>query len=170
MHRQVVLKGDQTLDLDYTVRFIPSIEDGTVVADRGFNQGNLEAALRGQDAVRSYQWTATNPNDLQLVFVDGTNKEIKVTKRATESTDSTVFSSEFQRVSEDDERGIPSITARRVLTKLKVNKDSSLEGLEIVYNVGGGGDPLALSLNSAQPQQPHVLSKSRLRLEKLSKS
>lgn len=161
MHRQM-LSGDKAMDLIYLVRFLPSIEEGAVVADRGFNQANLEAAMRDGDAIRSVRWTETNPNDLRMTLPDGSLKEIKVTKRATERTVATVFSSEFQRVTQE-EKGIPQITARRVLTKWKVVNNDKIEGLELVYNVAGGGDPLALQL---QAQEPHLLTKSRLVLER----
>ena len=131
-----------------------------------------------------------------------------MTKRATEATDTTVYSSEFQRVSQPDvATGIPVVTARRVMTKWKVRttataadaatntnsnsnnnssrKDSdsisisandasasasiSIEGLEIVYDMGGGGDPLSATIATAlasQAAEPKVLSKSRLLLER----
>jgi hypothetical protein len=157
--------------LVYSVRFLPSVQDNAVIADRGFNQANLEAALNGL-STQSVVWTASNPNDLQLALADGTHKDIKVTKRATELTATTVFSSEFQRVSQyKDDRGmIPRITARRVLTKWKMNETKNttdsivVEGLELVYNVGDGGD---LLLGAAvAPLQPTLVSKSRLRLER----
>jgi hypothetical protein len=163
--REVVTGNAEPMILEYSVRFLPSIQDNAVVADRGFNQANLEAALRKQDdAVRSYEWKETNPNDLRMVLADGSRKDIKVTKRATETTDDTVFSSEFQRVSQEDARGIPAITARRVLTKWKVSNEKELEGLEIVYDMGFGGDPM--SLQTVSTNQPKVLSKSRLLLQR----
>jgi hypothetical protein len=111
------------------------------VADRGFNQANLETALRGDDAVRSCTWTETNPNDLLLVLEDGTTKAVKVTKRSTEraADDSAVQSSEFQRVVLDRPGTVPEVLARRVVTKWKCTAEGRLEGLEIVYDVGGGG-------------------------------
>jgi len=177
MRRQVSYGGtggdspEKTIQLDYAVRFVPSIQDGAVVADRGWNQANLEAALR-QDAtaVRSYTWTETNPNDLFLVLRDGTTKAIKVTKRATTDTTDTdadegdnVQSSEFQRVVIDRSgsnegtmtTAVPEVSARRVLTKWKRNADGNLEGLEIVYDVGSSGGSDGTS----------ILSKSRLFLE-----
>ena len=163
------------LTLEYSVRFLPSIEDIAVVADRGWNQANLEKAIRQlatktekDDAslMPSYEWTETNPNDLRLTFADGSRKEIKVTKRATEKTDETVFSSEFQRVTQEDpSRGIPVITARRVLSKWKVIDHTTIEGIEVVYDVSSMGDPLSGSTEAFE--QNKVLSKSRLRLERL---
>ena len=152
--------------LEYAVRFLPSIQDGAVIADRGFNQANLEAAVRKDAAaVRLCKWTETDPNDLALEFQDGSTKAIKVTKRATEMTADTVQSSEFQRVVVDS--GIPDVSARRVVTKWKRNENGTLEGLEVVYDVGGGssGDPLSFSLANSNAQ-PTVLSKSRLLLER----
>lgn len=157
-----------TLKLEYPVRFIKSIEDDAVVADRGWNQANLEKAIKqlsakGESAaVPTYHWIETNPNDLRMTFSDGSKKEIKLTKRATEKTDDTVFSSEFQRVTQDDTRGVPMITARRVLNKWKVLEPSMIEGIEIVYDVGGG-DPL---VGPTGTEHNKVLSKSRLRLER----
>lgn len=168
--------GSNSLILEYPVRFIKSVEgENAVVADRGYNQANLEQAIRklklGTDNsdttnfVRSSDWTETNPNDLRLVFADGTRKEIKTTKRATERTDDSVFSSEFQRVTQEDSRGIPVITARRVVTKWKVS-DSAADALEVVYDQGGGGDPMSMAMGSGSTEQNKILSKSRLHLER----
>ena len=182
-----------TLRLTYPMRFIRSIEDDAVVADRGYNQAELEAALarRGSSSspspestasssspsqvVLSYDWAANNPNVVRVALADGTKKEIKVTKRATERTGDTVSSSEFQRITQEDTRqlaaggpgAVPQISARRVVSKWKRVDDSTLEGIEIVYAVGAGGDPLSTSL-PGQPQSggagPTILSKSRLYL------
>jgi hypothetical protein len=201
--------GDKpNLIFNYKVRFLPS-DDGdasnqaAAVADRGYNQAHLEAAIRGARgdtgdnnnnnnnsktdditaAVRSYDWSVNNPNELQVAMVDGSSKYIKVTKRATEATDTTVYSSEFQRVSQQDAvTGIPVVTARRVMTKWKMTAatnnninnnnetvdSSSIEGLEIVYDMGGGGDPLSATTATALSSQaePKVISKSRLLLER----
>lgn len=179
--REVELPGRTApLRLEYAHRFVRSVQDGAVVADRGANQAELERALgravggadggggSGDDttttmasSVRSVEWVPNNPNDLRIVLADGTRKEIKVTKRATERTEDTVSSSEFQRVTQEDERGIPTVFARRVVSKWKAVDGSTLEGLEIVYNMGGG-DPLGGS--SVVGNNPSVLSKSRLYL------
>lgn len=164
MDREVEI-GDRTIKLSYPFRFIQSIEDDAVVADRGSNQAELEKAIvqtvtgnkEPSSTVRSYEWVMTNPNDLRLTLSDGKRKEIKVTKRATERSENTVSSSEFQRFTQEDERGIPVISARRVLTKWKIIDNSTIEGIEVVYSMGGG-DPLADSSAS----QPSILSKSRL--------
>jgi hypothetical protein len=200
MKREIIRDGDApNLTFNYRFRFLPADDTSNqpaAVADRGYNQAHLEAAIRGlnyQDetktttddiaaTVRSYDWSVNNPNDLQVALVDGSSKYIKVTKRATETTDTTVYSSEFQRVSQQDAvTGIPVVTARRVMTKWKVGgdanannsdntADSRIEGLEIVYEMAGGGDPLsattATALSSSQ-SEPKVLSKSRLLLERL---
>jgi hypothetical protein len=194
MKREIIRDGDKpNLIFNYKVRFLTSDDGDTnnqaaAVADRGYNQAHLEAAIRGakgddnsktediSGAVRSYDWNVNNPNELQVAMVDGSSKYIKVTKRATEATDMTVFSSEFQRVSlQNTPTGVPVITARRVQTKWKVtaatndnNADSSIEGLEIVYDVGGGGDPLSATTTTALASQaePKVISKSRLTLER----
>lgn len=155
------------LRLTYPFRFVRSIEDGAVVTDRGANQAELEKALvravAGQEAsgIRSYEWAVSNPNDLRLVFSDGSKKEIKVTKRATERSGATVSSSEFQRVTQEDGSGIPNVSARRVMTKWKIIDESTCEGLEIVYSMAGG-DPL--SAGNGVSSSPTVLSKSRLYL------
>eukprot|EP00980_Cylindrotheca_fusiformis_P014732 scaffold4009_cov124-Cylindrotheca_fusiformis.AAC.12 len=169
MTREVEIPGrQQPIRFSYPFRFIQSIDDKAVVADRGYNQAELEKALTQavigteSSSVRSYDWAKTNPNDLRLAFADGSKKEIKVTKRATEKTDATVTSSEFQRITQEDERGIPVVSARRVLTKWKRTDDSTLEGLEVVYSMAGG-DPMAGSSSSGQPS---ILTKSRLHLER----
>lgn len=172
MNREVDFgNGREPLRLSYPFRFIPSIDDNAVVADRGFNQAELEQAIAkavtgredASSAVRSYDWVPSNPNDLRIVLSDGSRKEIKVTKRATELTDETVSSSEFQRITQDDARGIPTISARRVMTKWKVINDSTLEGLEIIYSMPGG-DPLAATAGTQG--SPTLLSKSRLLLQR----
>jgi hypothetical protein len=179
MTRDVEFNGrpDSTTRLTYPFRFIPSIEDDSVVADRGYNQAELEKAItrtireggnNDSDSTHSspsgtrkydYDWIQSNPNDLRITLSDGTRKEIKVTKRATERTDDTVSSSEFQRITQDDARGVPVISARRVVSKWKAVDSSTLEGIEIIYDMGGG-DPLA----EATSQTPSVLSKSRMHL------
>jgi hypothetical protein len=168
------------------------------VADRGYNQAALENALRRSGAsssssssstppvnnvVQSYTWSASNPNDLSIFFTNGSSKEIKVTKRAASiivnaaapenasasAVTTTIDSSEFQRVTLDDQT-VPVISARRVLTKWKVIMDNPdvVEGLELVYDmtsVGFGSDPLTLTQQQQQP--PKLLSKSRLRITRI---
>ena len=167
MTREVELNGrSEKISLAYPFRFIRSIEEDSVVADRGVNQAELEMALMkavlGKDDVptlRSYEWEVSNPNDLRLIMSDGSKKEIKVTKRAFERTDDYVSSSEFQRVTQESaSTGIPNLSARRVLTKWKIIDESRVEGMEIVYSMGGG-DPLA---GATGLTEPNVLSKSKL--------
>ena len=174
--------SSSVLRLMYPIRFIRSIEDDAVVADRGYNQAELETALvrtvqrgRKEDDEESssttasstnspkisYEWVQSNPNDLRLVLSDGTKKEIKVTKRATERTVDTVSSSEFQRVTQEERGGIPLISARRIVSKWKQVDESTLEGIEIVYEMAGG-DPLSTSFTGNIT--PTILSKSRLYL------
>jgi hypothetical protein len=169
--RQVSFDDDNdksTVTLEYKVRFLATKD--AVVADRGYNQANLERAIRRtmeDDSIQSVVWKVTNPNDLSMVFRNGSQKDIKVTKRASDMTDTTVSSSEFQRVtSVATQDGIPQVTARRVLTKYKVVDPNQIEGLEIVYNAGIGGDPLSLQISASQQQQQILLSKSRLLLER----
>ena len=46
MNREVDFgNGRDPLRLSYTIRFIPSIEEDAVIADRGFNQAQLEQAI-----------------------------------------------------------------------------------------------------------------------------
>ena len=96
---------------EYTIRFLPSIEDDKVILDRGFSQAQLETAIgnfkqqqqslstesqsppqqesssSSSSVVQSYQWVETNPNDLRLVFTNGGGlKDIKVTKRSSSSS------------------------------------------------------------------------------------
>jgi hypothetical protein len=202
MTRQVVLneKENTILTLNYPIRFLSSLDakgQAAAVMDRGFNQAALENALRSgvpsssltttpANVVQSYTWSASNPNDLRIFFTNGSSKEIKVTKRAatttstmndstenTSATTTTIDSSEFQRVTLDDQT-VPVISARRVLTKWKsVMEDNDsvnnnvVEGLELVYDMSGSvSDPLASFANQQQPQQqtPKLLSKSRLRI------
>lgn len=146
------------------MRFIQSIEDTAVVSDRGFNELQLVNAL-SDTKVRTYQWTERNPNDLKLIFDDGCQRDFKVTKRATEQTNDTVSSSEFQRITQEDARGIPVISARRILQKWRVVNSSNIEGIEIVYDAGMGlGDPLAMA---SAPTTPRIIQKSRLTLERI---
>jgi hypothetical protein len=170
--RDVEFSGASTtsLHLQYFIRFIQSIEDGSVVADRGYNQAELETAIAillknweqasTPTARCSYEWEQTNPNDLRLVLSDGTRKDIKVTKRATERSEETVSSSEFQRVTQEDPRGVPAISARRVVSKWRTVDDSTLEAIEIIYDMGGG-DPLS---GDTIKNGGKLLSKSKLLL------
>ena len=80
---QVNNNSPALLRLTYAVRFINSIEDDAVVADRGFNQAELESALgRARNSNKptpapaippkiTYEWTQSNPNDLRIILPDG---------------------------------------------------------------------------------------------------
>ena len=166
----------------YDMRFLPSTTTATAcIQDRGYNLMRLETV--GEETNRnsvssrtivSYEWSESNPNDVRLVLMDGSKKEIKVTKRATERTEDTVTSSEFLRITSEDMRGIPVIQARRVLTKWKIVSPHAIEGMEIVYDMSGGnlGDPLSMNLMInpvANPVtvDPTIISKSRLHLVQL---
>ena len=183
--RQVVIpssaSGERTYLLNYRLRFLSSVVDNAVVADRGFNQAELETALKRLSRtdlgvnndniatttiVRSYEWTETNPNNLRMVMADGTRKEIKVTKRSA-SEDGWSETSEFQRVVFEDERGIPEVSARRVLTKWRIVDETSVEAIEVVYDAGMSViDPMGTSFNPPSQQGQRLLSKSRLLLER----
>ncbi len=164
MRRQVSFgsNDEETIPLlfEYPVRFL-LFEEDIVIADRAFNQVNLENSIT-TNTVRSSQWFASNPNVLRMEYNNGKTKEIKVTKRATERTDSTVFSSEFQLVTQEDDRGIPVIFPRRLVTKWKVgdpnnnnddDDDQVVEGLEIVYDM-------------TNADAPKIISKSRIVLQR----
>ena len=191
-------KKEDDLVVEYDVRFLPTdyVPAGSstsvtyAIQDRGYNQANLETAYRAtitsnnkSNTVQSYNWKASNPNDLSIVFSDGCTKQIKVTKRRTELTDSTVFSSEFQRLTQQGAvdgslaSPIPVISARRILTKWQVVDDNTLQAIELVYNIpmdgsgglGSTGDPMSFSLQLQTPQQQtqELLLKSRLLLERI---
>lgn len=159
------LDDKEVLRVAYRYRFIASVEDDSVVADRGFNQAQLESAViqsflaaSDQSPISSYEWQYTNPNDLRLSFSSGGTKEIKVTKRATELNGALISTSEFQRVTQQGPRGIPEVSARRVVTKWRIVDESRIEGLEVIFSMPGG-DPLAGMSKASSPQ---VLSKSRM--------
>jgi hypothetical protein len=158
---------DSTIALQYPVRFLASsINTDAVVADRGFNQAHLEAALRKTTTLPTAEWRITNPNDLRIAFPDGSVKDIKVTKRSSELSveDGAVSSSEFQRVVQQEAgSSVPAVSARRVLTKWKTVQDNNAaEGLELVYDVMSSGDPLSPDAG----KKPQLLSKSRLIMQR----
>ena len=66
-------------------------------------------------------------------------------------------------MTQEDSRGIPIVSARRVVSKYMM-VGTTIEGIEIVYDAGGA-DPLAAA--SATPSQPTILSKSKLLLERI---
>jgi hypothetical protein len=151
--------------LSYTVRFVPSIESDAVVADRAYNELNYYEASRKRDArgnaIQSIEWTESNPNDLQIVFSSGLRRDMKVTKRATERTDTTVFSSEFLRILDDSssiDGNRPMLTACRTLAKWKMIDSNHIEGIELTSDMNEGG--------LYGVSQPKLLMKSRLYLER----
>jgi len=159
---------------NYDVRFLPCQADTTfVVQDRGYNIMRFLNSSTNHP-VRSYEWIQSNPNDVRLVFVDGSNMEIKVTKRASERPDNeSVTSSEFQRITTEDAASLrgPSIQARRVLTKWKIVSDNVVEALELEYDMSGVtlNDPFITAAAGATKQAgPQLISKSRLHLERMS--
>ena len=171
--------------LEYTIRFVPSIENDAVVADRGFNQANLEVAASSNAARLPpplAQWASSNPNDLRLAWpADGRVKDIKVTQRATDYqqiANGRLWSSEVQRVTNDgsgnNASAVPMITARRVVTQYRweptasaTNNDAPpnlVQALEVIYDLGGTTDPL----KTASPNNnDNILSKSRIIMQKL---
>ena len=183
VQRQVSFDGnsENTLNLDYTTRFLPSVEDGTVVVDRGFTQANLEgAATSFQSATPSYQWTYTNPNNLSLTWPDGRRKDIKVTQRATDYHqvgEGRLWSSEVHRVAIDgggisDSSSVPVVTARRVVIQYRWepnNEDKSVpkivQAMEVIYDLGSS-DPLQSSRSGGAGKNA-ILSKSRILMQKV---
>eukprot|EP00978_Attheya_sp_CCMP212_P016936 scaffold44773_cov45-Attheya_sp.AAC.3 len=153
MAQRTILSSDDSLlapllpiTLTYEIRFI-SVDDvgNKVIADRGFNEASYQAAVNsilGEKTslvVQSFDWSSSNPNVLTVSYADGSSKETKVTKRAAsieeeeESGMQMVSCSEFRRESVVGERGIPSLSATRLLAKWKTtpgNPDLK-EGIEI---------------------------------------
>ena len=129
------------------------------IADRTFNERSYHATFSSSapktlPPVQSLDWTPSNPNVLSISYVDGSSKEIKVTKRSSDvaKDGSSVFSSEFRRVTVVPAvapgsvgGGIPSIYGSRLLSKWKqaaVSNDDNgrvdlIEGIEILYNEQG---------------------------------
>jgi hypothetical protein len=155
----------------YPFRFIQSVDKDSVIADRSYNELNYWEAVNAGDQtgkiVQSIQWTETNPNDLNILFTDGLQRNLKVTKRASERTSSTVSSSEFQRILEDktymDGNTVPKLVSHRILTKWKMVTDNHIEGIEIVYDMNVGD---AADLSDEKLRQPKLISKSRFYLDR----
>ena len=196
------------ITLFYNVRFL-AVEgkNDVVIADRSYNQESYYKALRakameqlqsspassvtsiGLPALEKIEWTASNPNVLTESFINGSSREIKVTKRSSESIPASkddaggsatgagvlLSSSEYRRVTKvDNDRGIPTLTASRVLTKWSVPSNSFevMEGMELIYSdamlAGGGGDPLRGGGGiGGGESRPQVISKSRIRLQRI---
>jgi len=192
--REIVVSDDVFLQnivpivVTYDLRFIPVDGDSStspdkVVMDRGYNEASFQTALlsalsNGDNkltslppAIQSYDWSSSNPNVLTLSYADGTGKEIKVTKRAaTIGPDGeTLSSSEYRRVSDVGVRGIPVLSASRILTKWRKGDAAEsvvVEGIEIIYSEGVMGDPMGGGGPNGGAG-PKVSSKSRIRLERL---
>lgn len=169
---------DDTATLNYTTRFIPSIEDEAVVLDRGFAQANLEAAAAKATTPPSYQWAFTNPNDLRLSWPDGRRKDIKVTQRATDYqqvAQGRLWSSEVQRVTNDGGgNGVPAVTARRVVTQYRwefSDRETEptsppprlVQALEVIYDLGGS-DPMRSRSDAGNNV---ILTKSRVVMQQV---
>jgi len=134
------------------------------IADRAYNEQSYYTALSEEinrlysttkptlPSIQSAIWTPTNPNVLSLTYVNGSSKEIKVTKRSVDVSNdgNSIFSSEFRRITTVPPSaansigvgGIPSISKSRVLTKWKQSATATdgvdrIEGIEIVYNESG---------------------------------
>lgn len=151
------------------------VEDGSVVADRGYNQANLEAAAAGSSTMPSYEWVSTNPNDLRIIWPDGSRKDVKVTQRATDYQkldEGRLWSSEVQRVTTDNgANSVPSVTARRVVTKYRWENNveagavpALVQAVETVYDLGVASDPLKAGGGSSNS---NILSKSRIIMQKV---
>ena len=163
----------------YPIRFIQSIDRDAVIADRTFNERNywetVQRGDRNSNIVQSIQWTETNPNDLNILFTNGLRRNVKITKRASDRTNTTVSSSEFQRILEDksslDGSTVPKLVSRRTLTKWKMITDNHIEGIEIIYDMNVEGDAdridLSTSLQSNDVSRPpKLISKSRFYLDR----
>lgn len=180
MTRDIVNSNDPRLKgmllpftIKYEIRFIPSLEPDYVVADRGFNQISFERALAKalrssiSDPIQELEWTETNPNNLILTMADGSRVDIKVTKRATEKSPDGlgISTSEFERYTTENARGIPTISARRVVSKWKVWSESNVDGIELVYDMGNlSGDPMLVTAIEDTP--PRLISKARIHLDR----
>eukprot|EP00979_Chaetoceros_neogracilis_P003852 scaffold667_cov304-Chaetoceros_neogracile.AAC.12 len=189
------------LTISYDLRFITvdgdsngsSNSNGKVIADRAFNEASyynairalleiqqpqlqLQSQLQIPASIQSVNWSPFNPNVLSTIYNNGSSKEIKVTKRASElddnSTTTLISSSEYRRVTATTGgMGIPSVSASRVMTKWKGEGEGGnqiVEGIEIVYLDGTmGGDPLVAGSGAgAGGGKPQLSSKARLRLER----
>jgi len=170
------------VEIEYEIRFIPVDTPGQCVADRNFNEASFYNALRNKVSssstlpnIQSTQWSQNNPNVLTISYVNGSNNEIKVTKRASQQyDDDAVSSSEYRRVITVDQGngGIPQISATRKLEKWKVSGEGEgivLEAIELIYSEGRITDPMSYNSGKVmqQPQQQEVVGKSRLKLVKI---
>jgi len=191
------------LTVEYTMRFVSVDGDNNgqdaqrIVADRQYNEMSYYNAIRSivesgerqsrLPSIRNVQWSAFNPNVCTTYYDDGSSKEVKVTKRATEitrsnsststtSTDSTqdmlfVSSSEYRRITTDKQvGGIPVIQASRLQSKWRTSNQEVAEGIEVVYtDANVMGDPMMAGIGGSGPSnQPRLTSKSFYKLERMS--
>jgi len=167
--------GKDFLDVDVDAGGNNNPSNVPAIADRSYNEKSYHASLAQQlneqkkattllPSIQSLNWTPTNPNVLSLSYVDGSSKEVKVTKRSSDvSKDGMgVFSTEFRRITAVDAPssdsvagGIPQVYKSRLLTKWKRGDDNLgvgggsgsggdaggvvnvIEGIEIMYNEQG---------------------------------
>mmetsp|Transcript_32508 Transcript_32508/g.59938 ORF Transcript_32508/g.59938 Transcript_32508/m.59938 type:complete len:405 (+) Transcript_32508:46-1260(+) len=167
--------GKDFLDVDVDAGGNNNPNNVPAIADRSYNEKSYHASLAQQlneqkkattllPSIQSLNWTPTNPNVLSLSYVDGSSKEVKVTKRSSDvSKDGMgVFSTEFRRITAVDAPssdsvagGIPQVYKSRLLTKWKRGDDNLgvgggsgsggdaggvvnvIEGIEIMYNEQG---------------------------------
>jgi hypothetical protein len=147
-------------------------------------------------SIQKIDWSLSNPNTCTIYYSDGSWKEIRVTKRATELDveQGTVFSSEYARVSTVSSSssaagggggggggagGIPLVQGVRVLTKWKISKEEKMEeeeepvvvvveGIEVVYLDDAGSATFSNSGGgSSSSSSANVIMKSRLKLERI---
>jgi hypothetical protein len=148
----------------FKMRFIAASQGA--ILDRAYNMGQT-------GAMQSITWSPDNPNDLRIIDATGRLRDYKVTKRAAEASNTdgvySMTTSEVTRISIENARGIPQITARRTVTKYRQVDPDTVQAIELVYDVGGGqvGDPLAFTANSLSQSQPQLISKSRLLLKRI---
>jgi len=162
----------QPRTIEYPVRYLMQ-SDNNVVADRGYNELSLQNVLSSIKPSSS-NWEATNPNVLQLTFVDGSSREIKVTKRAfskekdENGVELGLFSSEYRRITDvlpaiNNIGGIPVIAGDRIKTKWR-NNGSEIEGIEVIYaDTGVMGDPMSASGPAGGSK---LIMKSRIKMER----
>ena len=199
-------KAEFPLTLFYNVRFIAIDGTDQVVADRLYNQESYYKALRAKAAeissaststmipppLQRVEWNPSNPNILTQLYTDGSSREVKVTKRASdmvENDNGTVLisSSEYRRITTvssgsgdagsrpNPVGGIPTLNASRVLTKWNIINSDLMEGMELMYGeaiLGGGGDPMSSAAlggkgSGTGKAGPQVISKSMIRLQRI---
>lgn len=123
--------------IEYRTRFFQ--RDGHVILDRAFDayeRSRAEQPFSGRTVVEA-RWNPNNPNILAIECIDGTIRELKVTKRATEdsgSPDAFGFS-EYYRVADTTTgkimSGVPQLVGLRVQARYRKMKEGAIEGLEL---------------------------------------